>query len=257
MSEDETFESLPLNARGHSFSLRGNPEAVRVWTSSVGIRRVHDLRLFNCRFCDFYPSFELTDTATAREECPHPDGLTTVTRVNFPSGKIIVSDDLRTAYDWDTYEQGFASYNSSLGVHQVIKHMASQGCAFGYVGNSSPDVFRTGDGTYTIASIWTNDDDEIPAPEGWTHVASICTDLWAYSIADFRDWSAKSAMWAESGKDEAEREKRSQRVKDRLGYSTVMDIEPGTYRFTCRSAEKDFDTHANGAVFATFERIGD
>lgn len=254
---DTSFEQLPLDARGHCFNIRGK-DTVQVYTGSSGIRSVMDAHLFRCTFCDFYPSFDLTDTAMAREACPHPNGIATVTQVTFSSGQIIVSDSLRPVYDWDQHEDDFASYNSSLGQHQAITHMASIGCAFGYVGNTCPSLYRTGNDTYAIACApWSEDDDEEIVPDGWTDLASICTDLWAYSIADFTDWSVKILRWVDQGENSTEMVKRHRQFTDRLGNSTVVDIEPGTYRFTCHSAEKSFDSDANGAIFATFERISD
>lgn len=189
-----------------------------------------------CGTCDEYPAFYAGGTdVKVRTACPYQDGLTSVITLAVPSGKIIVSDDLRPVYDWQ--EDGMASYNSALGQKQAVEAMAAIGCAYGPVGNSCPGLYRTGDDTYVIAS---------PDPDGEdlpdkNRLAGIITDLWAYSIADLDDWRARggdpgSLSWAE----------------------TVVNIRPGTYEFTHHTWEPGFNSMADGTiVFAHVRRIGD
>ncbi|AVV46618.1 hypothetical protein PYK79_15975 [Streptomyces sp. ID05-04B] len=70
-------------------------------------------------------------------------------------------------------------------------------------------------------------------------MASICTDLWAYSIADLEHWKSQ-------GSDPAN-----------LGWSdTVVEVPPGTCRFINHSGERGFDRDAVETVtFAHVERI--
>jgi hypothetical protein len=167
-------------------------------------------------------------------------GITTVVTLRVPSGQVIVTDDLRPVYDWDG--DSVADYNTALGQHQAIEAMAAQGCAYGPVGNSCPGLYRTGPDRYVIASPgWDGDGDEEIIPEGWERLASVITDLWAYSVADYGDWVARGGDPA--GLDWAD---------------TVVDVTPGTYRFTHHTGEASFDRDAPGTViFADIEREGD
>lgn len=233
---------LPFDSRGHSFSRRES-ESIEVLVFE-GAKRILS-GWGTCGNCgEFHSEFDLSETeVTAKTACPVPDGVTTVIDLKVPSGKIVVADDLRGVYDWrvggeDVKE--FASYNSALGQHQVIEHMASVGCAYGPVGNSCPGLYCTGDGTYVIANAWTDDDDEIIDPEakGWERLASICTDLWAYSIADLDDFLSKGGT-----------------VNDNVD---VVEVPAGTYRFTHRTNEKGFDPWVEGTViFAHIEYLSE
>lgn len=62
---------------------------------------------------------------------------------------------------------------------------------------------------------------------------------WAYSIADFKDWKSRSG---DTGT---------------LGWSdTIVDVIPGTYRFTHHTGERDIDRDGTWPlVFAHIQRI--
>jgi hypothetical protein len=226
--------TLPLDANGHVFPC----DEVTVIRSGSMPPWVMDSR--NCAVCDERPRFHLGDRAHVVDPCPYPNGFTTRIVLNVPSGRIIVTDDLRPVYDWRP-DMGMADYNSKLGQSQAVIAMAAVGCAYGPVGNSCPGMYRAGVDSYVIASPdvdW--DDDEKPSIPDDARVASICTDLWAYSIADFEDWKAKggdpdSLRWTD----------------------TVVDVTPGVYRFTHHTGERGFDHDAREVVFAHVDRIGD
>jgi hypothetical protein len=180
------------------------------------------------------------DAITVRDACPLPDGITTVITLDVPSGQLLVDDDLRPAYDWKD-EDLTASYNTALGQAQAIEVMAAQGCAFGYVGNSCPGLYRTGESTYVIASPgYDEDTDKELIPEGWRKLAWIITDLWAYSIADYAGWQSK-------GGDPATLD---------WGH-TVVDVPPGSYQFTHHTGKRSFDRDGDGAIiFADVKYLG-
>lgn len=203
---------------------------------------------FMCAICGQRPQYEMVDGAVhADRPCAYPDGITTLVGVAFPSGKIIVTDDLRPVYDVDT--EGFASYNTALGQHQYAEAMAKIGCAYGAVRNTSPSLYRLrAPGQFIIASpAYSEDEDDWGDCEldftgsqyrDAEKIASICTDLWAYSIADFGDWKAR-------GGDPAT-----------LGWTdTVVDVTPGTYQFTHHTGERGFDWNADEIIFAHMELI--
>ncbi len=129
--------TLPLDPRKHRITGDRDPEVTLI-RHKIGFVSVFD-HLFTCRTCGDHVALDIReDIVVAKEECPYPDGLVTVTEVAFPSGSIVVSDDLRDIYDVSDKDRSFASYNSSLGVAQVVEAMAEIGCAYGYVGNTSP-----------------------------------------------------------------------------------------------------------------------
>lgn len=170
--------------------------------------------------------------------CACPDGIVTEILLPVPSGKMIVSDSLRPQYGWDQDDPLLASYNTVLGQHQVILAMAEQGCAFGYVGNTSPDLYLVGNDRYEIAVPECGEDDET-VPHPGEKKAQICTDLWAYSCADFEDWKSR-------GGDPGTLDE----------YRSVVDVTPGTYRFTYLAGQRGFDPHSSDAVvFARIELI--
>jgi len=90
-------------------------------------------------------------------------------------------------------------------------------------------------------------DDSIEVlPDGCEEVASICTDLWAYSIIDFEE-GRKRAFY--NGCTE-------EKWQEFLAGWTVhvADIEPGKYRFQhFHNADRD----AHNVVMARFERVGE
>jgi hypothetical protein len=218
---------LPFNANGHQ-SQFADGQLVYV-SYSLGDPFVPDLMSARCGTCDARLDSEVTDAVTVRTPCPYPDGVTSVITLAVPSGKVIVSDDLRPVYDWDDSEM--ASYNSALGQKQAVEAMAAAGCAYGPVGNSCPGLYRTGPDTYVIASLGYDEESEEILPAGWEYLTAIITDLWAYSIADYEDWKAKggdpgSLNWADS----------------------VIGIAPGTYQFTHHTGERNLDRDAEGTV---------
>lgn len=168
------------------------------------------------------------------------ESYTSVITLAVPSGKIIVTDDLRPVYNWSDEEAG--DYNTALGQHNAIRIMAGQGCAYGPVGNSCPGLYRTGPGTYVIASPgWDPEkDDAEQVPEGWELLAAVITDLWAYSVADYGDWVARGGDAASIAR-----------------FDTIVDIPAGAYEFTHHTGETGFDGYSAGTViFAHIRKAG-
>lgn len=226
---------LPLKANGHAISRHSEVKVIRL--TDGGEPMVFDVGS-GCAVCDQRPTFRVTEDAVhVQDPCPYPDGITTSVTLDVPSGKMIVTDDLRPVYDWD-YGADLASYNSTLGKAQAIEAMAAVGCAYGPTGNCGLGLYRVGPDSYIIASPG-YDDDDIPSLPESDRLAGIITDLWAYSCADFEHWQSR-------GGDPA-----------KLGWTdTVVDVPPGTYRFVHHSGERGFDRDAAGTVvFAHVERV--
>jgi hypothetical protein len=236
---------LPFRANGHETAVaEGTP--VDVFELAISSRGASPDPGRQCWTCDQWLDLVITDDAvTVATPCPCPDGITTVITLAVPSGRIIVTDDLRPVYDWRDARRkdppGMAGYNSALGQAQATWAMAAQGCAYGPVGNTSPGLYRTGDGTYAIASLdYHPDTDQEVLPAGWQPLASVCTDLWAYSVADYEDWLSRGGNPAE------------------MGWSdTVVDVLPGYYELTHHTGERSFRRDRRGMVtFADIRYLG-
>ncbi|MCX4682353.1 hypothetical protein OG413_45040 [Streptomyces sp. NBC_01433] len=231
--EDNTpIQTMPLNANGHSL-----PGASEVTVIQLEGHEPLVSGPSRCAICGIYPKLRVTDDSVeVQDPCPYPNGITTDITLIVPSGKLLVTDDLRPVYDWQ--DDAAADYNTALGQAQVVEAMAAIGCAYGPVRNSCPGLYRTGPDSYIIASPRCDEDDNPSLPED-TCLASICTDLWAYSIADFEHWKAQGGN------------------PDELGWSdSVIDVAPGTYRFTHHTGEHGFDHYADETViFAHIKRL--
>lgn len=227
--------TLPVYPNGHQL----NRNTTRVMFSELYPPYELDMT-YDCGVCGERITTKITTTEVqvTTPECAYPEGIITEILLNVPSGKIIVTDDLRPVYDgFDDSE--FVSYNTLRGQAQVIEAYAAAGCAYGPVGNSCPGLYKTGDDTYVIASPEYDDDIKAVLPEGWELLAGIVTDLWAYSIADYQDWLSEGGNPAE------------------LGWTaTVVDIPPGSYRFTHHTGERSFDRDAEGTIiYADIEKV--
>ncbi|MEV4078721.1 hypothetical protein AB0J43_00315 [Nonomuraea fuscirosea] len=225
---------LPLEANGHLISRESELEVLRL--DITGELVVFDGQ-HRCAFCDRWPTFDISEAVVAvQDPCPYPDGITTTITFNVPSGKLLVTDDLRPIYDWN--DKKFASYNSAIGKAQAIKAMAAIGCAFGPASDRGINLYRTTPDTYIIATPSYDDDDNPSIPEN-TRLASICTDLWAYSMVDYQAWKTRGGD------------------PEKLDWSdTVVDIPPGTYQVVHHSGERDFEWDvAETVIWAHMERI--
>jgi hypothetical protein len=191
-----------------------------------------------CKVCDTQPTCQVVgDAVHVLDPCPYPDGITTEITISVPSGKILVSDDLRPVFDWP--DPPAVRHSSTIGQAQAVKDMAAIGCAFGPAWNCGLGLYRTGPDRYIVARPGYNEDDDEPSIPGATYLAGICTDIWTYAIADYE-------LWRSRGGD-----------PDKLGWSdNVVDVTPGTYRFIHHSGERGFDHESPGdVIYAHVERI--
>jgi len=229
-----SVERLSVEPNGHRI-----PTTIRAAVTRLGgASYVSAMGPSNCRFCGESPNLLLVagETVRAQDPCPYPNGITTDITINVPSGRIIVTDDLRPVYDREPVP--FVTLNSSLGQARRVEAMASIGCAYGPV-SSCAGLYRTGPDSYIIASPDYDQDDEPSLPED-TLVAEVAINRWAYSIADIEDWKARGGD------------------PEQVEWTyTVADVAPGTYRFVHHSEAHGFNGEAPGTVvFAHVERIG-
>lgn len=235
-----------------------------------------------CPFCE-ERSFETNGLVIRlRKPCPNPDGIVTEWSLDFPSGKMLVANDLRKLCPLRE-SQDLCSF---LGTHLQILEYAKRGIGIGFgIGNSSPSVYREADGRYLIGlrqkRVWAiekadhpepppnlvpSDPDALDSkcwwvdvrpeggskygddiiedlPEGTSKVASICTDLWAYSVIDFEDAKRRAASLGIDF---------DQMLRSSRYY--VVECIPGKYRFQHYHGSSWTKDHV---TFARFELIGD
>lgn len=212
---------------------------------SVSEFRMSFLR--RCSFCgaeDFDLETNGEEVRIAGAPCPYPKGLPpTEWELNVPSGKLVVANDLREVFPLPEDED--FDINGVLGCRQTALAYAANGLSHAFVGNTSPGVFRCKDGTYKIAN--PPDEDEWngkdwvkikPKPKfDGKRLAGICTDLWWYSICD-----------------EAEFKRRCRRFKKKEANVTIIDVDPGVYRFR-HDEEAQSHKGPSECIYTRFERV--
>lgn len=209
-------------------------------------------RDFKIRFCAHCgaDSFDIeTDGVSVRlsgAPCPFPDGVpANEWELNVPSGRIVVANDLRNQFPLTISTDDMPSVNTLAGCRTTSQAYAAVGLAHGFVGNTCPGVYCLGEGKYEISSFYEKDEDEEdavptkPKPRAAPKkkVASICTDLWWYSICDADEWKRRARKFGGTLKD--------------VGAKTVK-VKPGVYRFKHNDSVGDDDV-----LYATFEWIRD
>lgn len=231
---------------GHSYGVK--------WSKITGQFRVDTFRKdgstslmsftqpSSCGNCGEYIGYELVgDVAVTKTECQYPDGITTVVEIDVLSGRLICDDDLRDVEIFDDIE-GEAGYNSTLGQAQVVEASAKVGLAYGPCLNTSPSLCELEPGKYIVANPEYDDETNEPVRSLGKAVANFCTDLWAFSMADYEVYLAAGGTSIEED--------------DHHGTRSVVDVPPGRYRMTYHGGEKHFDAHDGGEIiFAEFEKI--
>lgn len=177
---------------------------------------------------------------------PEPFHGTTVVEVPVPSGRLIATDDLRRAPYFAVEPRQSINYGAGLDLW-TRDHAEQKQIAQVFVGNTCPSVMRRRDGSLAVVSpAWNEETDEKELEEGEIVVAEICTDLWSTMMVDYGSWLAHGGADIATANDGFA-----------LQVFTVIDVEPGLYRWTTFSADDDFDIHAMGRrVYATLEHIG-
>jgi hypothetical protein len=250
MSGESTFKEFPVDLRGHRVYTKDmlqedgtlmakfvdwNIIEEEMWTC------VEHSMGSSCGNCGDYVALHLNYDKVARPSTAcHWAPQVVETLLEVPSGKIVFGDYL-PEYRVDIDEPRFASYNSSLGQCQVVKAYEEIGAAYGPVGNSCPAIYELVDGSYIIASpAYDEEKDDVVEPMHWMCMGTICTDLWAYTLADYDDWLAKG------GNEEK--------------IDGFLVVEPGTYKFTYLRWSDSFpqgdDSYSANEIFARFTKIG-
>lgn len=184
-------------------------------------------------------------------ECTYPDGFPkNEWELNVPSGKIVVANDLRK---WFPLPEGNSNFDVAgvLGGRQTAQACAAVGMSHAMVGNSCPSVFKLADGQFKIANkphddYWDKEKSKYLPYKPKTkfqgrRVASICTNLWWYSLCDFNEFKRRVKRFGGSLKEAA---------------ATSISVKPGVYLF--RHDDEACSREGNEEnVFATFEWLRD
>jgi hypothetical protein len=178
------------------------------------------------------------------ERCRYPEGLVTEWELNVPSGKLVVANDLR---EWFPSDESH-DVNTLIGVHLTTLAYAKIGMAHGFVGNTCPSVYREGDrlvvGSH-LEETWDEEKDDYvdnPEPCPWGDaVASICTDLWWYSIVDHDELSRRVPHYTPN-----------MTLEDALEQATVVSVRPGVYKFR---QEQGINDDENVVEYVTFSWV--
>ena len=125
-----------------------------------------------------------------------------IIELNVPSGEMVFSDGLPGFFVPGEYE-----VNTEAGTINKTKAMERIGCAYGYVGNSCPIVYRIDGRNLLVAAIMSERRKNKPKK-----IAQIVTDHWWYGFADAVEFERRTGL-------------------KRTEYDRVA-VNPGVYRFT-------------------------
>lgn len=216
------------------------------WVSSKSRVFLDGLR--NCYCCGEEIGYLQTNGIVLRideKPCEFPNGVpNTEWELNVPSGKIVVANDLRDLFP---AEVDHFDVNIPKGRHQTTLAYAEHGISHAFVGNTCPGVYLCQDGSYKIANPpsddkWDEEKQEYvlvkPRPkfEGKLR-ASICTDLWWYSICDYEDFQRRVKTLDEDARDFSEK---------------IVKVKPGVYRFTHYG---EVDENEDEVIYSKFEWV--
>lgn len=105
--------------------------------------------------------------------------------IRVPSGRLVVDNDLR--YLWPEVDDNF-EYSGDQWTKSIIDSYGDAGLFHGYVGNSCPGIYKDGDVLYIGNQPSAEKNRYLYEKIPGKHVASVCTDLWWYSICDYDDY---------------------------------------------------------------------
>lgn len=165
-------------------------------------------------------------------ECPYPKGQPPYSiELNVPSGKMVVANDLRDGFP----VLGSYNVNTIEGIKNTMLAYAKVGMAHGFVGNSCPGVYRAKKSKSEFA-IGCNGKQGHPI-KGARRIASVCTDLWWYSIVDYDKFVEHYGEEPDSQ------------------YYNIVKCEPGVYKFTHRHHIENNKDWNDTKVFTLIKRV--
>ena len=186
-----------------------------------------------CPVCGKWPQFKIENNVLSSiDECATLGDFTY--DIDVPSGKLIFCDwpdkgrdILKSIED----KVGFIDINCDYGIEKMSTLYAANNIGTFFVGNSSPHILRKGNSIIVESPVveYDDDDEEIGtnySDETFEDVGSICTDLWWCTVFDLEVYQN---LVGEKYDEED------------VGAHTVVDIEPGKYRF-----KYDIDAYRKG-----------
>ena len=199
--------------------------------------------LNGCSECGKYPKYKFDGrTIKTIGRCPHPKGEPEITfNIKVPSGVMVFAnyfDVVPTFDDNAAYNRGECGYLEHVA---ELNHYASHGVAQVFCGNSCPGVHKQDDHFYIGSEAYDDDDKLIDGLPG-ERVASICTDLWAWSMTDL--YRALEIQ----GED---------KLKDNFnGTYSFVRVAPGTYEVTQKFYSKGgYGPSGKADCFATMRWV--
>lgn len=176
---------------------------------------------------------------------PEPFHEDTVVEINVPSGKLIMSDDLREVAKYDIDSP--ISINYGRGCDALARISAEQAnLAYAQVGNSCPSITVNTEGVIQFVSPeYDEDTNSVIFEDGEVKVGWIITDLWAVMAVDYQQWLDDGGKPVEEANAEYPTDP-----------YTVLEVKPGKYRWTVFSHNDSFDGWADGRrVYAKLEPV--
>lgn len=204
---------------------------------------------FACRYCGASPEIKFDGTALEflGNACPYPNGLPRVEfELNVPSGRIVVTDDLRRWFPINGKEN---DVDTLLGRNAEVQCYSEAGLAHGYVGNTCPGVYRNeqNENQYSIGSP-PLDEDKMDTNNWGSYVTGIGTTLWWYSIADY-DTLQRHFAYYTPGEDFS--------AFVRSVNRSVVTVKPGVYRFRHNNEANNDQYGATATLYTEFEWVRD
>lgn len=198
---------------------------------------------------DLCPACSARHAKAGSTELPaNPRDGVPCTEIDVPSGKLIVADNLGRVEHFSIEPP--MSINTAAGTDAWARLLAAQAnTAYAYVGNSCPSVIRTADGALEVMCLGWDEGTDRPGQlsEGEEKVAAIRTDLWAAMATDYQNW-------LDHGGPDVTVANKPYAVE----VFTVIDVEPGRYRWIAYSHVDSFDMDAEDRItYARLERIED
>lgn len=183
-----------------------------------------------CPVCGKWPQFKIENNVLSSiDECVTLGDFTY--DIDVPSGKLIFCDWPDKGRDiLNSIEKGAGriDINCDYGIEQMSTLYASHNIGTFFVGNSSPHILRKGNSIIVESPVVEYDDDDKEiginySDKTFEDVGSICTDLWWCTVFDLEVY--QNIVGEKYDEDD-------------VGAHTVVDVEPGKYRF-----KYDIDAH--------------
>lgn len=161
--------------------------------------------------------------------CKYPKGMPPYDIfLNVPSGKMVVANDLREYFP----VIGDYSVNYAEGCKKTTEMYAAVGMAHAMVLSTCPSMYKVSDRKFVIG-VGTERNRPV---KGARQVASICTDLWWYSIVDYDQFVARAGREPQGT------------------WEQIVKVEPGVYRFRHRFHQVN-DEDPRPQIYTHIDRV--